>query len=185
MFRSIVHLGMLVVMLAAPLLHSGADSARAAGATPPARPALNLPVTFERFAYVTRDRARFRSPQLRAHASLTADPCLTYTYGVNGRSSTGTMTYSWAEEVGWCYNGSRVTYASTAYLPRAGFGWTYLGIDNKTERWASDGSFFQARSVGSFGLTCISGGCSFYRFPYVSVVVYSNGTYSGAGSAND
>lgn len=190
MFRSIVHLGMLVGILAAVLWGGAASSIHAAGAPPPASPvypAAHLPVMSERFAYVTRERARFQSPGLRAYATLASEPCLTYTYGVNGRSSTGTMTYSWAEEVGWCYNGRQITYASVIYRHQNGVGWSYLGIDNKSEQWSGDRSLFQARSVGTFGLTCVgyNGGCSFYRYPYVSVVVYGDGTFSGWGSAND
>lgn len=181
MFRSIVHPGMLVVMLVATLA-APARPAHVAG--PPAGPS----VTPERFAYVTRDRARFQSPGLRAYAAQAGEPCLTYTFGVNGRSASGTMTYAWSEEVGWCYNGARVTYASVVYRPKTAIGWGFLEITNKTEQWAADSSFFQARSVAKFGYSCIlpnGGGCAFYRFPYVSVVVYANGTYSGSGSANE
>lgn len=190
MFRPIVHLGMLVGILAAALWGGAASPTRAAGAPRPASPvypAAHLPVMSERFAYVTRDRTRFQSPGLRAYTALSGDPCMTYTFGVNGRSSTGTLTYSWAQEVGWCYNGSQVTYASVIYRHQTNLGWSYLGIDTRSEQWSSDRSLFQARSVGKFGLTCVgySGGCSFYRYPYVSVVVYGNGTYSGWGSAND
>jgi hypothetical protein len=180
---------MLAVVLAAALGGNAAGPISAAETRPPASPAYppaSLPVTFERFAYVTRNPARFQSPRLRTYAALAAEPCLTYTYGVNGRTASGTMTYSWAEEVGWCYDGAHVTYASVVYRPRSAIGWGFLEINNKTEQWAADKSFFQARSVAKFGYSCIlpnGGGCAFYRFPYVGVVVYGNGTYSGSGSS--
>ncbi|GAB4190150.1 MAG: hypothetical protein OHK0022_02740 [Roseiflexaceae bacterium] len=184
MSRSIIRAGILLVVLLAALAGSPAN-ALPARVGPVSSAA--VPLRFEHFSYITRDRTRFHSQALRSYAALASEPCLTYTYGVNGRTYSGTMAYSWAEEVGWCYNGSRVTYASVSYRPKTSAGWSYGGIDSKSEQYAADQSFFQVRSVAKFGYGCIlpnGGGCAFDRYPAVNIVVRGDGTYSGSGDAD-
>lgn len=48
-----------------------------------------------------------------------ADSCLTYTLGVNGKAHTGIVIYKFGETVGWCYNGSSVTYHEYNYIIEA------------------------------------------------------------------
>lgn len=192
MLRSFrVSLGLFAVMLCAVFNVMGVSLVQAAplGKTPTTPPQ----IITKPFSKLEQGLTDPRMQQERASSTkgtvttLTSDPCLTYTYGVNGTTLSGTLAYSWAEKVGWCYNGTKVTYYSVQYIPQTSAGWSYAGIDSKTEKLSSDSSFFQANSTAKFGYACIlpnGGGCAYYRFPWVNVVVYGNGTYGGSGDAD-
>lgn len=182
------HLVRIVGALVLALFVNVAGTALAASPQPGHTiPPESLPVKFERFSHITQGLAPELQNAQAAQVSITST-CMTFTYGVNARSLTGTMLYSWAESVGWCYNGTQVTYHSVAYTPRVAAGWSYLGIDNSFAQDGPNNSFFQARATGKFGYACILpqlSGCAYTRYPWVNITVYGNGQYQGSGDPDE
>lgn len=182
--RFVVRLGTLLALLV-----SVVSNVMLGHAAPPAQPPIPVhsrPAYYEHFSSVSADAQTFPAA-LRARAAIAPDPCKTFTYGVNARSVTGTMLYSWAEVVGWCYNGTEVTYTTVSYQPKTSAGWSYEGISGEAiKQYGSKKTFFQARATGKFSYGCMGpAGCMWSRYPWVNIVVYANSTYSGSGNPDE
>ncbi|MEU1845069.1 hypothetical protein [Micromonospora sediminicola] len=155
----------------------GVAAVLALGATPAgAAPAGDGGLRLDRFQYATEGvPAGVARP-----AGTLADPCKTFTYGVNIRTATQTWIGTLYQDVYWCYNGSRVTYHNANQRGSALPGWQFK-VTGASSQAGPGNWFFQDTANGQFDLCLPVGGCVGSRHAWINQVVYGDGTYSGSG----
>lgn len=118
-----------------------------------------------------------------AEASIQAsDPCKTFTYGVNGLTMTGSAAYTLEETVGWCYNGTSVTYHdySRRYSIPNPF-YYFGGYTSEIHQPDSKKTFYRDKVVANFVGNIVGYPLMNYS-AYVDIFVRADGTYSGSGN---
>jgi hypothetical protein len=127
------------------------------------------------------------SPSLLIQLQAQNDPCLTYTFGVNGRGAINNgLLWTFIQEVSWCYNAANNHISYHFARNRAEnltIGWVYdptktvLTSNHNTSR---NPSFYQDNSNAVFD-AYIAGILVGSRTAWIDTVVYSNGSYDGSG----
>jgi len=123
-----------------------------------------------------------REDHAEQRSSTSSDPCKTFTYGVNGLTSTGAAVYTFEQIVGWCYNGSSISYHEYSYRPTINNPFYYYdGVSSESHQPGPGNSFWRdivtARFVGN-----LAGYPLVTYSPYISMTVNANGTYNGSGT---
>jgi hypothetical protein len=112
-----------------------------------------------------------------------ASGCRTWTVGVNGYSVTGTMIWSYAWNIYWCYNGSTITSLSKWRTVWANYLWAFKGDIADNHSGGVGASSYWHYAQGDFCFvetyTCLS-----HSYPWVNQTVYGSGSYTGSGGGN-
>ncbi|HEV2779823.1 MAG TPA: hypothetical protein VGX25_10540 [Actinophytocola sp.] len=117
-----------------------------------------------------------------APASVNADPCQTFTFGVNTYGQAGNWLSRFTQHVGWCWNWIQVTFHSYSYEQATSIGVQYEGRTSETHQEASDKTFWQDGATARFRFCPPGIGCYGDWYPWVNTVVRANGTADGSGS---
>jgi hypothetical protein len=120
---------------------------------------------------------------VRAPASAAANDCKTFTFGVNATTGDGIWEYTFIQDVGWCYNGSSVTFHSVNYRENTGIGWFFRSVTSQSHQASAGNTLWQDQATALYELCLPAVGCIRSGHPWISTIVRGNGTASGSGSA--
>lgn len=124
---------------------------------------------------------------MRGHRSTqqtsSNENCLTYTHGVNGKSDVGILIYRFGHIIGWCYNGSKVTYHEHIYIIEAYNVWKFKQITSESHEASAGNEFWRDIGTAEFAGGVV--GVDFQScYPSVSAQVNGDGTHSGSESVS-
>ncbi|MEM8535366.1 MAG: hypothetical protein AAGF95_31315 [Chloroflexota bacterium] len=129
---------------------------------------------------LTDDDMRLNYEQLTEDLpSINEDSCRTYTRGINGKADVGFHIFTFGQRVGWCYDGTKVTFHEYEYIIEELLVWRYKGITSESHEANSDETFWRDNATAQFtgelvGVPVQS--C----FPSIYITVNGDGTYSGS-----
>lgn len=91
----------------------------------------------------------------------------------------GMKLVAYFQRINWCYNGSTVTSHSRtrwgeAYAPF----WQFKGNIGSSEAGGTGHTYYRSWTQGSFALCLPYIGCGQYKYPWISMTVYRNGSWS-------
>lgn len=115
---------------------------------------------------------------------VSSDPCLNYTYGVNIRNANHNKFGSFAQNVGWCYNGTQVTTHQYSYRIEDSLLVRYDGVISEKHAPGHGDTYYEDNATVKFSVSAL-GQELLVVYPYVNIVVRGDGTYSGSGGGGD
>lgn len=114
-------------------------------------------------------------------STMASDPCKTFTFGVNGLTMAGSRAYTLEETVGWCYNGTYITYHDVSWRQSISNPFYYFGgLTSEIHQPGNNGTFYRDKITGNFVGNIVGYPLMSYS-AYVDIIVRGNGTYSGSG----
>lgn len=176
----------LVVMLVFTLTVSSFGTAAAVPSVVPElqqKPSIGIThARFSTLAYGLTDAHMQRHYTQRVDEySAQVESCLTYTLGVNGKADSGIHLYKFGQIVGWCYDGSRVTYHEYRYIIEAYNLWSFERFTSEVHQAYPSMTFWRDLATAQFTGSVV--GVKLQScYPTVSIQVNGDGSYWGATS---
>lgn len=119
------------------------------------------------------------SGQSAQAATSSASGCGSVWEQVTYKDVFGITLWWFKETVNWCWGGGLITSKSVQITVYTNLGWAYDGIVNSTNSGGVGKTYFTAYRQAQFH-NCQLGIC-IYKYPWTTITVYSNGTYTGNG----
>jgi len=112
--------------------------------------------------------------------------CRTVGYTVTARSTfVGGLLWRYTHWLRYCYNGTVITYFSSwpeVYLDDPF--WQYAGEVSYSVLGGNGQSYVRAYRQGAFCQYFPTVGCAWYRYPWVTIWAYGNGSWTATGAIN-
>jgi hypothetical protein len=120
-------------------------------------------------------------PLGKAVSPLTSG-CSTYTVGARAYSKLGVQLFSYAWNIYWCYNGSRITSVNTWRTVAGNYGWSFVGDIANQQSGGVGATSYWHYGQGNFCFIQFYS-CVGNAYPWVNQTVYGTGGYTGSANA--